>query len=140
MSANNELHQIGTVAERVGLSLRTIRHYEEVGLVIPSGRSAGGFRLYTDADIDRLAQVKVMKPLKFTLEETGELLELRAAVANGTATRAQIDAVSEYARRAEERCAKLRRQLDEVEAFTAALHDEITGTDRRPATSSRHRA
>lgn len=120
-----ELHQIGTVAERVGLSLPTIRHYEEVGLVIPSGRSAGGFRLYTDADIDLLAQVKVMKPLKFTLDETRELLELRAALADGTATPAQLDAVTEFARRTEERCLKLRRQLDEVEAFTATLHQEL---------------
>lgn len=121
----DELHQIGTVAERVGLSLPTIRHYEEVGLVIPSGRSGGGFRLYTDADIDLLARVKVMKPLKFTLDETRELLALRAAIADGTATAAQVDAVVEFARRADERCAKLRRQLDEVETFTAALHSDI---------------
>ncbi len=63
-------HQIGEVAELVGLSLRTIRHYEEVDLVPPSGRSSGGFRLYTDADIARLRLVKHMKPLDFTLEET----------------------------------------------------------------------
>jgi len=44
------MHQIGQVAGAVGLSLRTIRHWEEVGLVLPSGRSAGGFRLYTDQD------------------------------------------------------------------------------------------
>ena len=43
--------QIGEVAERVKLSLRTIRHYEEVGLVPPSARSKGGFRLYTEADV-----------------------------------------------------------------------------------------
>ena len=57
MRSDGQLHQIGTVAERVGLSLRTIRHYEEVGLVVPSGRSAGGFRLYTDGDVERLEQV-----------------------------------------------------------------------------------
>jgi MerR family transcriptional regulator, copper efflux regulator len=122
---DQELHQIGTVAERVGLSLPTIRHYEEVGLVIPSGRSAGGFRLYTDADIELLAQVKVMKPLKFTLDETRELLALRAAVAGGSATDEQLDAIGEFARRADERCVKLRRQLDEVEAYTAALHQDL---------------
>jgi DNA-binding transcriptional MerR regulator len=43
--------QIGEAAERVGLSLRTIRHWDEVGLVVPSARSNGGFRLYTEADI-----------------------------------------------------------------------------------------
>jgi DNA-binding transcriptional MerR regulator len=121
----DELHQIGAVAERVGLSLPTIRHYEEVGLVIPSGRSAGGFRLYTEADIALLAQVKVMKPLKFSLDETRELLGLRAAVAHRTATPAQVVAIEEFARRAEERCSKLRRQLDEVEAYTGALRGDI---------------
>ncbi|MDP9021544.1 MAG: MerR family DNA-binding transcriptional regulator, partial [Actinomycetota bacterium] len=47
-------HQIGEVADRVGLSLRTVRYYEEVGLIEPSDRTAGGFRLYTDDDISRL--------------------------------------------------------------------------------------
>lgn len=42
--------QIGEVAERIGLSLRTIRYYEEVGLVVPSVRSQGGFRLYTEPE------------------------------------------------------------------------------------------
>lgn len=123
--STGELHQIGTVAERVGLSLPTIRHYDEVGLVVPTGRSAGGFRLYTDADVERLAQVKVMKPLKFSLDETRELLELRSATEAGTAAPQQVDRVTEFARRADERCDKLRRQLDEVQAFTAALHELI---------------
>ena len=43
--------QIGEVAARTELSLRTIRHYEETGLVIPSARSQGGFRLYTETDV-----------------------------------------------------------------------------------------
>ena len=42
------LLQIGQVAERTGLSLRTIRFYEENGLVIPTARSEGGFRLYSE--------------------------------------------------------------------------------------------
>ncbi|CAM5727047.1 hypothetical protein SBADM41S_09163 [Streptomyces badius] len=45
--------QIGEVAARTELSLRTIRHYEETGLVVPSARSRGGFRLYTEYDVAR---------------------------------------------------------------------------------------
>ena len=48
-----EQMQIGEVAERTGLSLRTIRYYEEVGLAVPSARSQGGFRLYTEPDVGR---------------------------------------------------------------------------------------
>lgn len=69
-----EQMQIGEVAEHTGLSLRTIRYYEEVGLVVPSARSQGGFRLYTEPDIDRLQLIKRMKPLGFQLEEMREVL------------------------------------------------------------------
>ena len=68
------LQQIGEVAERTGLSLRTIRYYEEVGLVVPAGRSSGGFRLYSDDDVQRLLLVKHTKPLNFSLEEMRDLL------------------------------------------------------------------
>ncbi|MFE6489944.1 MerR family transcriptional regulator, partial [Streptomyces sp. NPDC057757] len=51
---SGEHMQIGEVATRTELSLRTIRHYEETGLVMPSARSQGGFRLYTEADVARL--------------------------------------------------------------------------------------
>ena len=61
--------QIGQVAERTELSIKTIRHYDEVGLVTPSERSAGGFRLYTEADVQRLLVIRRMKPLGFSLEE-----------------------------------------------------------------------
>jgi DNA-binding transcriptional MerR regulator len=125
MDDDAELHQIGAVAERTGLSLRTIRHYEEVGLVIPSGRSAGGFRLYTDADIARLEEIKVMKPLGFSLEETVEILELRSAVHDGTVDTAGLDRLSEYAARAEQRVVKLRQQLDRACSFTATIREEI---------------
>lgn len=66
--------QIGEVAERIGLSLRTIRYYEEVGLVTPSARTQGGFRLYTEHDAVRLQVVKDMKPLGFSLDEMRDLL------------------------------------------------------------------
>lgn len=56
MTTDEQLQQIGTVVKRVGLSLCTVRHYEDVGLVIPSGRSGGGFRLYTDADVEQPAR------------------------------------------------------------------------------------
>ena len=68
--------QIGEVAERIGLSLRTIRYYEEVGLAVPSARSDGGFRLYAEADVERLRVIMQMKPLGFSVEEMRELLEL----------------------------------------------------------------
>jgi len=60
---------IGEVAARTELSLRSLRHWEEVGLVRPSGRSEGGFRLYTESDVDRILAIRRMKPLGFTLDQ-----------------------------------------------------------------------
>ena len=68
--------EIGEAAERSGSRIRTIRHYEEVGLILPSARSGGGFRLYTEPDLARLRVVKDMKPLGFTLEEMREVLNV----------------------------------------------------------------
>ena len=72
--------QIGEAAARVGLSIRTIRHYEEVGLIVPSARSGGGFRLYTEPDLARLRVVKEMKPLGFALAEMREVLSVIEAL------------------------------------------------------------
>jgi DNA-binding transcriptional MerR regulator len=56
--------------------MRTVRYYEEFGLVAPSKRTTGGFRLYNEADVERLELIKQMKPLGFSLEEMRELLDL----------------------------------------------------------------
>jgi len=125
MNDDAHLHQIGAVAERTGLSLRTIRHYDEVGLVTPSGRSTGGFRLYTDADIARLEEIKVMKPLGFSLEETIEILELRAAANDGTIDPTGLDQLRAFAARAEQQMFVLRQQLDRARVFTASVREEI---------------
>lgn len=130
-NAAADLHQIGTVAELVGLSLPTIRHYEEVGVVVPSGRSSGGFRLYTDDDVGRLAQVKAMKPLGFTLEESGEILRLRAQVDSGDATTEEIDALVSFAERSDERTERLRQQLAQAHEFVAALRREVASSTPR---------
>lgn len=122
--SSDGMYQIGEVAEITGLSLRTIRHYEEVDLVPPSGRTAGGFRLYTDSDIDRLRLVKHLKPLKFTLDETREIVEALDVVRDierGNATEAR-SRLGDFAASASERCEELRDRLRSAEALTEMLH------------------
>ena len=106
--------QIGEVAERIGLSLRTIRHYEEVGLAVPSARSDGGFRLYVETDVERLRVIMQMKPLGFSLEEMRELLEVLDAGG-------PPDRLAAFREAAAERVAGLRRQLETAEAFATRL-------------------
>ncbi len=117
--------QIGEVAERTSLSLRTIRYYEEVGLVPPSARTQGGFRLYTEADVERLMVVKRMKPLEFTLDEIRDLLQVLNALAapdlTATARNDLLDRLSLYREIADSRIDRLRSQLQSAESFAAGL-------------------
>lgn len=125
-------HQIGEVAEAVGLSLRTIRYYEEVGLVTPSGRSSGGFRLYTDDDVDRLRLVKEMKPLDFSIDEIRDLLALRDRLAIvPRVRRADVDRLGLYADAAMRRCEALRTQLATAESLARTLQRDTTRARRR---------
>jgi MerR family transcriptional regulator, thiopeptide resistance regulator len=67
-------YKIGTVSRVTGVSVRALRHYDEVGLLRPSSRSAAGYRLYTDADLERLQQVLFFRELGFGLEDIGRAL------------------------------------------------------------------
>lgn len=120
-AGTERMMHIGELAERVAdMSLRTIRHYEETGLLKPSGRTAGGFRLYTERDLQRLLVIRRMKPLGYSLEEMGELLAIVDALAavdaeggaeareRGAALREQL---AHFADSARERRAKLVRNL-----------------------------
>lgn len=131
--------QIGEVAARTGLSLRTIRYYEEVGLIHPSARTKGGFRLYTDPDVSRLNLIKQMKPLGFSLEEMSDLLSVLDDLDNtapDTETReGLIDRLAMYRTVVEQRCADLRAQLATAEAFSTDLRSAIARQRRLAARS-----
>ena len=121
------MHQIGEAAAAAGLSLRTIRYYEEAELVLPSGRTAGGFRLYTDADIDRLRLVKQMKPLDLSIDEMRDLLTIRDRLADPSAPDRSdlLDRLKMFAELAEERCQRLRDRLDAGAALSSTLRSEV---------------
>jgi MerR family copper efflux transcriptional regulator len=121
MPSRTGLLQIGQVAERTGLSLRTIRFYEENGLVRPTTRSDGGFRLYNDDDVARLEVIKRMKPLGFRLEEMQELLGLLADLTQRPADAALTDRLRMFHEAATARVRALRDQLDIAEGFAADL-------------------
>jgi DNA-binding transcriptional MerR regulator len=66
---------VGQVAEHFAVTVRTLHHYDEIGLLCPSRRSAAGYRLYSDADITRLRHVVVYRRLGFSLEEIAVVLD-----------------------------------------------------------------
>ncbi|MFK8910502.1 MerR family transcriptional regulator [Streptomyces sp. YS-3] len=122
--------QIGEVAARTELSLRTIRHYEETGLVTPSARSRGGFRLYTETDVARLMVIRRMKPLGFTLEQMRDLLDATDRLdgeshLDAAERETLVGRVREYERAATEQVDKLRVQLARAEDFAATLRTRL---------------
>ena len=125
---------IGEVAARTDLSLRSLRHWEDVGLVVPSGRSEGGFRLYAEEDVERILFVRRMKPLGFTLDEMKAVMADLAALRDPVAPQADRTRAGEHLadvqRDAGERRAKLERQVAMADEFLGLLSDEL----ERPAT------
>jgi MerR family copper efflux transcriptional regulator len=117
--------QIGEVATRTELSLRSLRHWEEVGLLTPSGRTDGGFRLYTESDVDKILVIRRMKPLGFTLDEMkavmGDLEVLDDAAADESARRAARERLGAVSGEATERRQRLVRQLDMADEFIGLL-------------------
>lgn len=68
--------RIGEFAEQAGVTPRTIRYYEDLGLLGPNEREGHGFRYYTDAELIRLKKIDALKQLGLSLEEIGEVLPL----------------------------------------------------------------
>jgi DNA-binding transcriptional MerR regulator len=65
---------VGAVARLAGVTVRTLHHYDEVGLLRPSGRSAAGYRRYTDADVEWLQRILFYRELEFGLDRIGDAL------------------------------------------------------------------
>src|SRR6185312_12473829 len=129
--------RIGDLARLVGTTPRTIRYYEEMGLLPEAGgRPSGGHRLYTDAEVARLQEVMRLKELLgLTLEELKELLAVEEARAEVRAELRREDVAPE--RRREllvEAGGHIDRQLELVRhrsAELAKLQEELTETRKR---------
>ncbi|WP_413816802.1 MerR family transcriptional regulator [Microbacterium sp. BG28] len=113
--------RIGEVAERTELSFRTLRHYDEIGLVPPSARTDGGFRLYTEHDVARILLIRRMKPLGFTLDEMRELLEVVDALASHPDDSELRGRLASIQQEASERRERLTRQVAMADEFLGLL-------------------
>ena len=111
---------VGQVAESFGVTVRTLHHYDAEVLVVPSARTPAGYRLYTDADLSRLASVVTYRRLGLPLDEVRALLD-----GDGTP--------AEHLRRQRDAVVSL---LDELERLVTALDRALEATmDERPATT-----
>jgi len=135
------LLRIGAVAERIGVSTRTLRYYEEVGLLRPSGRSPGGARYYTDDDLERVKYIRRLQNLmgldldriRVFLNAEDELARLRAEYSAGPPHQREVEIAAEavelYGRMADQ----VREKVGALEGFLAELEDKAERA-RRVAT------
>jgi DNA-binding transcriptional MerR regulator len=101
---------VGRLAELAGITVRTLHHYDEIGLVRPSARTPAGYRAYAPGDVERLRQVLMYRRLGFGLREVAELVADPA-----------VDAAAHLRR---QRGLLLSRR-DEVDAMVAAIDKEL---------------
>jgi DNA-binding transcriptional MerR regulator len=84
-----QTYTVGQVAGLAGVTVRTLHHYDEIGLLPPSGRAANGYRTYTPVDLARLQRVLSWRELGFDLEQVAALV---ATDGSGAAARGQLQA------------------------------------------------
>ena len=120
----SDVRTVGEVAQALGLTVRTLHHYDATGLVVPSGRSAAGYRLYTEDDLARLQHVVVYRRLGFSLEEVAALLA------------DDSDVVAHLRRQRATVMSRLDEMRDLVRAIDHALENEMND---RPITDAEMR-
>lgn len=134
-------YHIEEVAERTGLTRRTLRYYEEIGLLDPTARTEGNYRLYTEADITRIEKIRQAKDsLGISLKEIQQLIKANDEVARlGETFRVQEDRMQrrETLDRAD---VLIRQQLDLVSSKMVALTQLQTWLEERLARHEQLRA
>ncbi len=113
--------KVGDLAKRTGLTIRTLHHYDEIGLVKPSRHGESGYRLYTAADLARLQQVLALRRLGFSLDEIHHCLD-RPDFSPLELIRIHIERLREQIAREQELCGRLeaiRKRLQAAESVSA---------------------
>ncbi len=123
--------QIGEVADRTGVTQRTLRFYEEKGLLRPPERMDGGFRLYSENDVTRVGYIKQLQDLLgFTLSEIKDMVEAEELLLQMVTTRRPDRELPERLQRSETIMGALTRQLDVVAhkgEHLTLLREELRG-------------
>ena len=112
-------HQVTEVARMTGVSVRALHHYDEIGLLVPRGRTGAGYRLYDDDDLLRLQQILLGRELGLSLEE------IRRSLDDPGFDRRR--ALLEQKKQLQERANQTEAMIRAVDAALAVLADEGSG-------------
>ena len=113
----DQLHTVGQVAALARVTVRTLHHYHQIGLLTPSHRSAHGYRLYDYDDLERLRQIRLLRELRFGLEAIEQLLDGSAWDRRGALT-AQRELLRERQKRTDSIIRGVDRALRALEQET----------------------
>jgi len=126
------LLRIQEVADEVGLTARSVRYYEELGLLKPAARSEGDYRLYDETDVERLRFIKGLRDdAGFSLAEIAQLLEDEAARERGHAAYHATTDPAERKRILCERVVSYGRQIDTLKRKIDRLQAMVDETEAR---------
>jgi DNA-binding transcriptional MerR regulator len=138
MSRHDRTWRIGELGRETGLTVRTLHHYDQLGLLSPLSRTEGGHRCYTSGDVRRLHRIVALRSLGISLEEIGALLDGEPDPTG--LLRRQLDVVEERIRKASDLRARLldvlnnlgrnaepsTRQLLQLIEETVAMNEPMT--------------
>ena len=127
----NTTWRVGEVAETSGLTVRTLHHWDSIGLLTPSRRGPGGHREYTDDDLGRLYLILTLRGLGLSLEEIGDCLDTGVDLAELLATHlAQIDEMTTALQEVRNRVVRLSELVADESDRTPALIDVLQAMHR----------
>ena len=117
---------IGELAEKLEMSQRTIRYYEEIGLLNSIKRVEGGRRVYTDVDLRRLKLIKRLKIMGMTLSEMQELEAMwTIEKSNEKVLKRLLELLENHLKRLDDRIADLDILRNEITEYQARIHSKI---------------
>jgi DNA-binding transcriptional MerR regulator len=135
------LLRINQVAAETGLTARTIRYYEEMGLLEPAARSEGDYRLYDDSDLERLRFIRSLRDdAGFSLAQIGQLLEDEHARERNRERFRQTGDPDERRSLIRDAQTRVDHQIEILEAKAARLASMITEAHARRAHLDEHLA
>ena len=114
-------YSVGRVAQLAGVTVRTLHHYDEIGLLSPSERSSTGYRRYDDRDLERLQQILYYRELGFSLEEIAGILD-----------DPQADSVAHLRHQHEMLTGRIKRLQEMVTAIEFAMEAHKVGINLTP--------
>ena len=124
-------YRIGELAAQVGMTERTIRYYEELGLLDSVKRLEGGTRVYTDDDVRRLKFIRKLKVLGLSLQEMRELEGIyKTQRSNRTVLPRLIELLDVHLSTVDRRISELHALRDEIRSYRGHLAQRLLDVDR----------